>query len=108
MVLGSGAMCLGRIVMMLGGFKVCIFWHIHSPCTRTRATCLHFNINPNGLCSVVGKRQRFSFNRSLTKLMIAGTSCGRNSFISGRAAYTESHSHYNNVGRITVAYGGTY
>ena len=34
MVLGSGAMCLGRIVMMLGGFKVCIFWHIHSPpCT---------------------------------------------------------------------------
>src|ERR1035437_7915145 len=30
MVLGSGAMCLGRIVMMLGGFKVCIFWHIHS------------------------------------------------------------------------------
>jgi hypothetical protein len=32
MVLGSGAMCLGRIVMMLGGFKVCIFWHIHSPC----------------------------------------------------------------------------
>jgi hypothetical protein len=36
MVLGSGAMCLGRIVMMLGGFKVCIFWHIHSPCPRTR------------------------------------------------------------------------
>ena len=36
MVLGSGAMCLGCIVMMLGGFKVCIFWHIHSPCTRTR------------------------------------------------------------------------
>jgi hypothetical protein len=32
MVLGSGAMCLGRIVMMLGGFKMCIFWHIHSPC----------------------------------------------------------------------------
>lgn len=32
MVLGSGAMCLGRIVMMLGGFKVCIDWHIHSPC----------------------------------------------------------------------------
>ena len=32
MVLGSGAMCLGRIVMMLGGFKVCIFWHVHSPC----------------------------------------------------------------------------
>ena len=35
-VLGSGAMCLGRIVMMPGGFKVCIFWHIHSPCPRTR------------------------------------------------------------------------
>jgi hypothetical protein len=31
MVLGSGAMCLGRIVMMLGGFMVCIFGHIHSP-----------------------------------------------------------------------------
>ena len=31
-VLGSGAMCLGRIVMMLGGFKVCVFCHIHSPC----------------------------------------------------------------------------
>jgi len=31
MVLGSGAMCLGCIVMMLGGFNVCIFGHIHSP-----------------------------------------------------------------------------
>ena len=29
---GSGAMCVGRIVMMLGGFKMCFFWHIHSPC----------------------------------------------------------------------------
>ena len=32
MVLGSGAMCLGRILMMLGGFKVCVFCHIRSPC----------------------------------------------------------------------------
>ena len=31
MVLGSGAMFLGCIVMMLGGFNVCIFGHIHSP-----------------------------------------------------------------------------
>jgi hypothetical protein len=31
-VLGSGAMCLARIVMLLGGFKVCVFCHIHSPC----------------------------------------------------------------------------
>src|ERR1017187_3234891 len=31
-MLVSGAMCLGRIVMMLGGFKVCVFCHIHSPC----------------------------------------------------------------------------
>jgi hypothetical protein len=25
-------MCLGRILMMLGGFKVCVFCHIRSPC----------------------------------------------------------------------------